>query len=1059
MSLSRLLVAVAYSLVLPIADIDIAEAEEGKSNVMYDAFQYRNIGPTRGGRVTTVTGTIAAPSTFYLGASGGGVWKTDDYGTSWRNVSDGFFATPSIGDIAVAQNDANIVYVGTGTDGLRSNIIEGKGIYKSIDGGENWQHIGLKKVGQIGAVELDPTNHNIVYVAAIGQPFNSNEERGLFKTIDGGRSWEKVLFISDTVGITDVEIHPSNPNILYASAWKAERKPWTIISGGEIGKDEAGIYKSIDAGASWNKINNGLPTDLVGKIDLATTPADSRILAALVEAPAPEGGLYWSVDGGESFKHISNDKGIQNRPFYYTNLDIDPTNPDIVYSNANPLRKSVDGGKTWTTVSVPHGDNHDMWINPNNPDLFIQANDGGANITHNGGKTWSTQFNQPTSELYTVDVDDQHPYWLYSGMQDNSTTIAVPSMAPFGAQHTNSYIVNTGGCETGPAVPKPGNHNIVYANCKGRFGVYDKRLGTERSYYVGAANIYGHNPANLKHRFQRVAPVHVSPHDSNTVYHGSQYLHRTKDDGVTWETISPDLTANEPDKQVISGAPITRDITGEEYYSTIYSIQESPSKQGVIWVGSNDGVVHVTVDNGANWKNVTPRRLPKGGRVDSLAPSVHNPAKAYITVLRNQLGDATPYIYRTTNYGKSWDLLSGKKSGIPDDYPVRVVRESPDTEGLLFAGTEYGIFLSRNDGKSWVEFQQNLPITPVTDLKFIRGDIAISTMGRGFWVLDNVTSLGQAAMDTLDEQLVVMTPKDTYRYRQPRVVNRAAGFTAGVPDYPKPSVNIDYYVPAGEHSSIRLDVMDNKGQVITSYYNDGRSLNDRTSDTPIDEKSLEMLVAGGTNPSDLSSSAERSQEVSDTIHHKKLEMDEGLNRFNWDMTYLGPWDKNQSRRFGRGFMAAPGEYKVRVSLDGGRPVESELFNLMIDPRLAEQGITPAVIAEQMALVRQVSDLLSNARMLETRVIKDYKSLKKQVGNTPKEERSAEIKVEFERVESALTVLQTEPKVIYPRPRLVNQINFLYNMLNTADQKPGKEFYERFDELKNQYEMISEQYGN
>lgn len=1065
MKIIHLLSVAVFSLAVPIADIDIAVAAESKSaesksNGIYDAFQYRNIGPTRGGRVTAVTGTVAAPSTFYLGASGGGVWKTVDYGTTWQNVSDGFFSTPSIGDIAVAQNDANIVYVGTGSDGLRSNIIEGKGVYKSIDGGQNWQHIGLDKVGQIGAVELDPENHNIVYVSAIGQAFNANEERGLFKTMDGGRSWEKILFISDTVGITDVEIHPSNPNILYASAWKAERKPWTIISGGEIGKEEAGIYKSVDAGASWVKINKGLPTGLVGKIDLAVTPADSRILAALVEAPAPEGGLYWSVDGGESFTHISNDKGIQNRPFYYTNLDIDPTNPEIIYSNANPLRKSVDGGKTWTTVSVPHGDNHDMWINPNNPDLFIQANDGGANVTHNGGKTWSTQFNQPTAELYTVDVDDQHPYWLYSGMQDNSTTIALPSMPPFGAQHTNSYIVNTGGCETGPAVPKPGDHNIVYADCKGRFGVYDKRTGTERSYYVGATNIYGHNPANLRYRFQRVAPIHVSPHDSDTVYHGSQYLHRTHDDGVTWETISPDLTANEPDKQVISGAPITRDITGEEYYSTIYSIQESPVEQGVIWVGSNDGLVHVTRNNGVTWENVTPRRLPKGGRVDSVAPSPHNPSKAFITVMRNQLGDPRPYIYRTTNYGGSWTLLSGSKSGIPADYPVRVVRESPDSEGLLFAGTEYGMFVSRDDGESWTTFQQNLPITPVTDLKFIRGDIAISTMGRGLWVLDNVTSLGQAAIGALDDQLVVMKPKDTHRYRQPRVFSRAAGAAGGAPDYPKPNVSIDYYIPPGEHSSIRVDILDNSGAVITSYFNDGRNPDDNSSEgsNNINEKALEMLVAGGAAPGGENASGDESLEVPDAIYDKTLEMEAGLHRFHWDMSRLGPWHKEVKNRFKRGFIAPPGDYQVRVTLNGGA-TESQNFTLMIDPKIAALGLSESDVEEQAALVAQVTNLLSDARRLEAQVLADHEALKKQYSNGPDGAESADDADAFDKIEAILDILQTPPDVIYPRARLVGQISYLYNMLNTADQKPGKDAYERFDELREQYEAINSQYGD
>ena len=1022
----RLLLVAAISLALPTTDFSPATAAGVNAGGKYSAFEFRNIGPTRGGRVTAVAGTVAAPSTFYLGASGGGIWKTEDYGATWHNVSDGFFATPSIGDIAVAQNDANIVYVGTGSDGLRSNIIEGKGAYKSIDGGKNWHHIGLDKVGQVGAVEIDPTNHNIVYVAAIGQPFNANTDRGLYKTVDGGRSWEKILFISDEVGITDIELHPTNPNILYASAWKAQRKPWTIISGGEITKEEAGIYKSVDGGVSWIKINNGLPTGLVGKIDLATTPADSRVLAALVEAPGKEGGLYWSVDQGQSFKHVSNDKGIQNRPFYYTNIDIDPQNADIVYSNANPLRKSVDGGKTWTTMSVPHGDNHDMWINPNNPDLFIQSNDGGANITHNGGKSWSSQFNQPTAELYTVDVDDQHPYWLYAGMQDNSTTIAVPSMPPYGAQHTNSYIVNTGGCETGPAVPKPGNHNIVYADCKGKFGVYDKRTGTERSYFVGATNIYGHNPANLEFRFQRVAPIHVSPHDPDTVYHGSQYLHRTQDDGLTWDTISPDLTANEPDKQVISGAPITRDITGEEYYSTIYSIQESPVQKGVIWTGANDGPVYVTRDDGDTWQNVTPR-MPKGGRVDSVAPSPHNPAKAYISVVRSLLGDRKPYIYRTTNFGRSWKLLSDGKNGIPTDYSVRVVRESPDHEGLLFAGTEFGLFMSNDDGKNWTTFQQNLPITPVTDLKFVRGDLALSTMGRGFWVLDNITSLGQTAMNSLDDQLVVFDPKDTHRYRQPRGVARVAGVSAGVPDYPKPTVSIDYYVPAGDHKDIRVDILDSTGSIVTSFYNDGKKQRDKGKDAPL------------------------------YIHDKTLEMDAGLNRFHWDMTHLGPWHKDMKRQFKRGFMAVPGDYQVHITLDGNTAA-AQSFTLTIDPKLVNQGVGFSDIKQQAALARQVSDLLGKARKLEAKMIADHDALKKQYANTPREQRSSEANAAFDRVTAALDLLQTPPDVIYPRARLVGQIGYLYNMLNTADQKPGRDAIDRFGELLREYQMIETDYG-
>ncbi len=989
----------------------------------FGSFEYRNIGPSRGGRVTAVVGTVAAPSTFYLGASGGGVWKTEDYGTTWNVVSDGYFETPSIGDIAVAQNDANIVYVGTGSDGLRSNVITGKGMYKSVDGGATWEHIGLRETGHIGAVEIDPTNHNVVWVAAIGQAFNANEERGVYKTGDGGKSWNKVLYISDTVGFSDIELLPGNPNIVFATAWKAQRKPWTIISGGT--QEEGGLFKSTDGGESWEKITEGLPQGLIGKIDLAISPADSSIVYALVEAPDDEGGLFKSVDQGQSFELVSTESSIRTRPFYYANIDVDPKNPDVVYAMATRNMKSVDGGKTWERLRPPHGDNHDMWINPDNPDLFIHGNDGGANVTHNGGKTWSTQFNQPTAELYQVEVDDQYPYWLYAGQQDNSTTIAVPSMPPFRAQDPAAWLVDAGGCETGPGVPKPGNHNIVYSNCKGRFFVFDKRIGTEKGYYVGAANLYGHNPRDLRYRFQRVSPIHVSPHDPDVVYHASQFVHRTMDDGETWETISPDLTAFEPDKQVISGGPITRDITGEEFYSTIYSLRESPVQAGVIWSGANDGPVYVTEDFGETWQNVTPRGLPPGGRVDSVEPSPHNAAKAYIAVLRYQFGDWNPYIYKTEDFGRRWQLLTNGRNGIPADFPTRVVREDPVKEGLLFAGTEFGMFVSLDDGENWHEFQQNLGVTPVTDIKVIRGDLAISTMGRSFWVLDNISTLRQDAFQDSASDAVVFKPKDTIRYRQ---VYEARD--DGVPHYPAPAVVIDYRLPEEVPDTIRLDILDASGAVVNSYESVVKESDDESGAEVVEDMDL---------------SQER------MIADESLSNEPGMNRFRWNMKHLGAWHEEDDKRFKNGPLAIPGSYTARLAV--GDDLSEQSFDLIVDPRTMEQGTSLADISAQVDLSLQLVDLLSEARKLEIQLTDERENLESKIASM-----SATEQQRLSQIASVLEELKTDD-IIYPQPMLTAQISYLYNMINTADQAPGQEAEDRFVVLAAKFDGIKSKMRN
>ena len=973
----------------------------------FSAFKYRTVGPERGGRVTTVTGTPMLPGTFYLGATGGGVWKSEDYGTTWKNVSDGYFATPSIGAIEVAVNDPNIVYVGTGSDGLRSNVITGKGVYKSIDAGKTWEHIGLRNVGQIGAVEIDPTDHNIVWVAAIGNAFKANSERGIYKTVDGGKNWEKVLFISDKVGFADLELLPNNPNIVYAAAWKAERKPWTIISGGT--NDEGGIYKSINGGKDWVKLENGLPKNLIGKIDLAVSAIDSSILYAVIEAPGKEGGLYKSVNQGKSFVQVSSNKGLVNRPFYYTNIELDPTDPNIIYSNANPLLKSKDGGKSWSRMSVPHGDNHDIWINPNNPNLLIQANDGGANVTHNGGKTWSTQFNQPTAELYQVEVDDQYPYWLYAGQQDNGSTISVPSFPPTAIQYAGiGWIMNTGGCETGPAVPKPGNHNIVYANCKGRFFVFNKLTGTEKGYYVGASNIYGHNPKDLKYRFQRVAPIHVSPHNPDVVYHGSQFLHKTINDGLVWETISPDLTAFEKDKQVISGSPITRDITGEEYYSTLYSIRESPVKEGVIWTGSNDGVISITRDGGKTWKNVTPKKLPKGGRVESITASKYNPGKAFIAVDRHLLGDAKPYFYKTSNYGRTWQLIT---SGIPSDFTSKVLREDPIRAGLLYAGTEFGMFVSFDDGDSWKAFQQNLPVTPITDIKIFRGDLILSTMGRSFWILDNITSLRQKQINNLGNVATLFKPDTTIRYRHPKGVR-----STGAAQYPRTSVIIDYYIPKGNKKPIQLEILDTNKRSVATIVSDKSMINKTTI---VEDMNLSQVFR---------------------YVDRRLETKPGLNRFHWNLQQKGAWAKNPSRRFRGGPMVAPGNYIVKLTVDGKSYEQN--FEIKMDPRLKDVGTTKATIVTQIKMQQKIMGLLTEARKFEDQLKKEAAKLK---GRKSKR---------LETINNTLQILNNSSEV-YPQQMLLSQISYLLNMISTADQLPGEEAEKRFNELTIQFNNLKQ----
>ncbi len=983
-----------------------------QASKLFSHLSYRCVGPTRGGRVTAVAGVPSRPGTIYLGATGGGVWKSVDYGQSWQNVSDGYFQSPSIGSIRVAPSNPDIVYVGTGSDGLRSNVIAGCGVYKSTDGGRTWNWLGLKETMHIGAVLIHPEDSDIVYVAAIGEAFKPTPQRGVYRTQDGGQSWEKVLFISDSTGIVDLEFAPDNPDEIYASAWRAERKPWTIISGGR----EGGIYKSDDGGGAWHKLSNGLPRGLLGKSDLAVSAADPERVYALVEAPAGEGGLYRSDDRGRTFRLISDYRPLLARPFYYCNVDADPMNADLVYVNAEGFFRSEDGGKSWQRRSTPHGDNHDMWINPHDSDLFIQSNDGGANVTRDGGRTWSTQMNQPTAELYQVNVDDDFPYWLYAGQQDAST-IKVPSL-PLSGSITGQpgYWRSIGGCETGPAVPKPGDPDIVYASCKGRFGVYNFRTGQEKQYYVGAVDMYGHNPKDLRYRFQRVAPILVSPYDPDLVYHASQFLHRTRDGGITWETISPDLTANPREAQVFSGGPITRDITGEEVYSTIYALAESPLVQGVIWTGSNDGLVYVTRDGGAHWLNVTPSDLPPGGRVQTVEASPHDPARAYIAVYRYLLGDWKPYIYRTDNYGDSWSVLSGDGSGIPADCPARVVREDPVRPGLLYSGTERGMFISFDDGGSWIPFQRNLPVTPVTDIKIFRDDLILSTMGRSFWIMDDITSLREMDAGLVNKRVKLLTPRDAFRLRY------RSWETGSVPVFPPAGVMLEYWLKDNEQAEMTLDILDSAGTLIRRFSSQRAKPEKKTP--PLSTSTIFSLQEYGTS---------------------RLSLDQGMHRVVWDMRHPGAYSERLAGRGSRGPLVSPGIYTARLRFENTE--HTVVFRILMDPRVAESGVTMADLREQESLSLRIRDVLSRARLASAVIKQKLKDLVGEKALSREEQKRNEL------LSSLEERLETRDDIAYPTPMLIDQISYLAGMLDRADQRPGKDAWERYEELNKELERI------
>jgi photosystem II stability/assembly factor-like uncharacterized protein len=970
---------------------------------LWAGLHYRMVGPIRGGRVTAVTGVASEPYTFYMGSTGGGIWKTTNAGHTFVNVSDGYFAVGSIGAVMVAPSDPNIVYVGTGSSKIRSNVSIGKGMYKSTDAGETWTFIGLPDAGQIATVRIDPSNPDIVYVAAQGNPFKANPERGVYKTTDGGKTWQQVLHISDTAGATDLEIQPGHPNVLFACMWHALRRPWTIISGAK----EGGIYKSTDSGAHWTKLGGGLPTGLFGRSNVAISNASPDRIYALIEAKPGEG-LYRSDDAGETWRLINHSTEISTRPFYYTTLGVDPNNADNVWLGDEGWFESTDAGVSFKRMPIPHGDNHDVWINPNNSLYMIQGDDGGATVSLDGGHTWTPQNNQPTAEIYQVYVDNQYPYRLYGAQQDN-TTVIVPSL-PLG--DGQDYREGPG-CETGPIIPDRLDPNIVYGGCKGQWSRENINTTDQERYWIGAQSLYGNAASDEIYRFQRVSPMEESPNYPHTEYYGSQYLHRTTDEGVTWERISPDLTAHPAGTQGASGEPITRDATGEEIYSVLYSIRESPVQKGLIWTGSNDGLIYVTRDDGKSWTNVTPKGLPPGGRVQNLEPSPFKGGTAYAAIYRYLYdGDFSPYIYRTDDYGQSWTLLTDGSNGIPKDDPTRVVREDPDRPGLLYAGTEFGMYISFDNGAYWQSFQLNLPVSPVTDIKVTHEDLQLSTQGRSFYILDDITPLHQISEKTAGDPFL-FTPKEAVR------TPGGAGFGGDAiahyppsPEYPRPGAMIDYYLPTEPTGDITLEILDAGGNHIKTF----------TSAEPVRTRRRE----GRSGEAEDEDAGPRRR-----MAPVRLDKSGGMHRFTWDLRYPGPWMSVANPEGPNGPVAVPGTYEVKLTV--GSFTSTRSFTIIEDPRITADGVTTADLQEQFDHNMKVRSLVSEVNKSVSRVLEARTKL----ASDPEK---------LAKLNDVADHLIT-PAIRYSKPELQTHITYLYGMTNSTDQKIGRDAVDRYDTLK------------
>ncbi len=766
--------------------------------------KWRLVGPFRGGRVLAVAGVANQPNIYYFGAVAGGVWKTTDGGLTWSPIFDKQ-PVSSIGAIAVAPSDPNIIYVGTGEACIRGDISFGNGVYKSLDAGKTWTHIGLDDTRHIGAVIVDPHDPNIVFVAALGHAFGPNKDRGVYRSTDGGKNWQNVLFKDDKTGAIDIVFDLNNSHVLYASLWQALRTPWSFESGGP----GSGLYKSSDSGATWERLEgHGLPEGVLGRIGVAVSPTDSSRVYALVEAE--KGGLYRSDDAGATWERVTDDHRFRQRAWYFTHIFADPTNADSVYVLNTGMFRSTDAGKSFQILNPPHGDRHDLWIDPTNANRMIESDDGGATISTDGGKTWSAESNQPTAQFYHVTTDSRFPYYVYGAQQDNGT-VAIASRSDGGAIGQRDFY-GVGGGESGYVIPDPRNANVVFAGSyDGLITRFDKSTGQTQDVSPWPLNPMGSGAADLKHRFQWTAPIAVSPHHPAMIYFGGEVLFQSGDGGATWNIISPDLTRNDKSKQQSTGGPITKDNTSVEYFDTIFAIAESPVEKGVIWAGSDDGLIHLTRDAGQNWANVTPKDLPEWSTISIIEPSSAEAGTAYVAVDRHRLDDFQPYIYATKNYGKSWTRIN---NGLPATSYVHSVREDPKHPSLLFAGTETGVYVSFDAGGRWQPLQLNLPPAPIHDLAIHGDDLIVATHGRSFWILDDIAPLREISDATQSEDAHLYTPSAAIRffggsYHVP------PGFALGA--NPPDGAIIDYSLKSAPKDTVTLEIQDSDGNLIRKY--------------------------------------------------------------------------------------------------------------------------------------------------------------------------------------------------------------------------------------------------